>query len=148
MFELYVRLRERRQRTATCVCGCAVACSMLVGAQAEVPKGAKHGPAAVWSAGVVLVGLHYSLTLLCACGAAVGPFVRDCETERSCVVDSQGLPLSQSQRPAMWTFDVELSDRGSGPRGKALDRVTVLDRAGNAWFWCDSRGVFEGIRRE
>ncbi|MQL92075.1 hypothetical protein Taro_024690 [Colocasia esculenta] len=30
--------------------------------------------------GVVLVGLHYSLA--CACGVAVGPFVRDCETER------------------------------------------------------------------
>ncbi|MQM02908.1 hypothetical protein Taro_035677 [Colocasia esculenta] len=35
--ELYVRLR---------------------GAKARVPKGARHGPAAVWSAGVVLVGLH------------------------------------------------------------------------------------------
>ncbi|MQL79012.1 hypothetical protein Taro_011445 [Colocasia esculenta] len=34
--------------------------------------------------------------------------------ERSCVVDGQGLPLSQSQRPVMWTSDVELSDRGSG----------------------------------
>ncbi|MQL77775.1 hypothetical protein Taro_010182 [Colocasia esculenta] len=32
--------------------------------------------------GVVLVGLHYSLA--CACGTAVGPFVRDCETERVC----------------------------------------------------------------
>ncbi|MQL67738.1 hypothetical protein Taro_000017, partial [Colocasia esculenta] len=31
---------------------------------------------------VVLVGLHCSLA--CACGAAVGPFVLDCETE-SCV---------------------------------------------------------------
>ncbi|MQM07908.1 hypothetical protein Taro_040755 [Colocasia esculenta] len=30
--------------------------------------------------GVVLVGLHCSLA--CACRAAVGPFVRDCETER------------------------------------------------------------------
>ncbi|MQL77188.1 hypothetical protein Taro_009603 [Colocasia esculenta] len=30
--------------------------------------------------GVVLVGLHCSLAY--ACGAAVGPFVRDCETER------------------------------------------------------------------
>ncbi|MQL83237.1 hypothetical protein Taro_015734 [Colocasia esculenta] len=30
--------------------------------------------------GVVLVGLHCSLA--CACGAVVGPFVRDCETER------------------------------------------------------------------
>ncbi|MQM16879.1 hypothetical protein Taro_049841 [Colocasia esculenta] len=29
--------------------------------------------------GVVLVGLHCSLA--CACGAAVGPFVRDCETD-------------------------------------------------------------------
>ncbi|MQL88044.1 hypothetical protein Taro_020600, partial [Colocasia esculenta] len=28
---------------------------------------------------VVLIGLHYSLA--CACGAAVGPFIRDCETE-------------------------------------------------------------------
>ncbi|MQL70264.1 hypothetical protein Taro_002558, partial [Colocasia esculenta] len=62
VFELYVRLRERRQREATCVCGCAVACSALV------------------IRGVVLVGLHCSLT--CAYGAAVGPFVRDCETER------------------------------------------------------------------
>ncbi|MQM11210.1 hypothetical protein Taro_044116, partial [Colocasia esculenta] len=41
-----------------------------------------HGPAAVWSADVVLVGLHCSLALLCGCGAAVGPFVLDCETER------------------------------------------------------------------
>ncbi|MQL78543.1 hypothetical protein Taro_010969 [Colocasia esculenta] len=45
-------------------------------------RGARHGPAAVWSAGVVLVGLHCSLALLCGCGAAVGPFVCDCETER------------------------------------------------------------------
>ncbi|MQL71314.1 hypothetical protein Taro_003611 [Colocasia esculenta] len=30
----------------------------------------------------------------------------------------------------------------------ALDRVAVLDRAGNAWFWCDSRGVFGGIRHD
>ncbi|MQL78183.1 hypothetical protein Taro_010612, partial [Colocasia esculenta] len=30
--------------------------------------------------GVVLVGLHCSLA--CACGVAVGPFVRDCEIER------------------------------------------------------------------
>ncbi|MQL83568.1 hypothetical protein Taro_016071 [Colocasia esculenta] len=29
-----------------------------------------------------------------------------------------------------------------GARGKALDRVAVLDRAGNSRFWCDSRGVF------
>ncbi|MQL95223.1 hypothetical protein Taro_027888 [Colocasia esculenta] len=39
------------------------------------------------SAGVVLVGLHSCLT--CSCGAAVGPFVRDCEAERwflCCVV--------------------------------------------------------------
>ncbi|MQM06053.1 hypothetical protein Taro_038873, partial [Colocasia esculenta] len=39
------------------------------------------------SLGVVLVGLHCSLP--CGCGAAVGPFVRDCETERwflCCVV--------------------------------------------------------------
>ncbi|MQL88194.1 hypothetical protein Taro_020756 [Colocasia esculenta] len=33
---------------------------------------------------------------------------------RSCVVDGQGLPLSLSQRPAMWTSDVELNDMGSG----------------------------------
>ncbi|MQM06726.1 hypothetical protein Taro_039553, partial [Colocasia esculenta] len=37
------------------------------GARARVPKGARHGPAAVWSAGVVLVSLHCSL--VCACGA-------------------------------------------------------------------------------
>ncbi|MQM00025.1 hypothetical protein Taro_032756 [Colocasia esculenta] len=39
------------------------------------------------SAGVVLVGLHSWLT--CSRGAAVGPFVHDCETERlflCCVV--------------------------------------------------------------
>ncbi|MQL90034.1 hypothetical protein Taro_022621 [Colocasia esculenta] len=59
VFELYVRLR---------------------GDQARVPKGARHGPAAVWSPGVVLVSLHYCLA--CACGVAVGPFVRDCKTER------------------------------------------------------------------
>ncbi|MQL90426.1 hypothetical protein Taro_023017, partial [Colocasia esculenta] len=34
--------------------------------------------------GVVLVGLHCSLA--CACGATVGPFVRDCETERGLAV--------------------------------------------------------------
>ncbi|MQL93651.1 hypothetical protein Taro_026296, partial [Colocasia esculenta] len=62
VFELYVRLRERRQRAATCVYGCAVACSALV------------------VGGVVLVGLHCSLA--CACGATVGPFIRDCVTER------------------------------------------------------------------
>ncbi|MQM06192.1 hypothetical protein Taro_039013 [Colocasia esculenta] len=33
-----------------------------------------------------------------------------------------------------------------GARGKALDRVAVLDRAGNTRIWCDSRGVFEGFR--
>ncbi|MQL70999.1 hypothetical protein Taro_003314 [Colocasia esculenta] len=32
------------------------------GAQAGVPKGARHGPIAMWSAGVVLVGLHSWLT--------------------------------------------------------------------------------------
>ncbi|MQM02288.1 hypothetical protein Taro_035052 [Colocasia esculenta] len=32
--------------------------------------------------GVVLVGLHCSLALLCGCGAVVGPFVCDCKTER------------------------------------------------------------------
>ncbi|MQM22762.1 hypothetical protein Taro_055820, partial [Colocasia esculenta] len=64
MFELYIRLRERRQRAVTCVCGCAVTCSALV------------------VEGVVLVGLHSSLA--CACGATVGPFVHDCETERFC----------------------------------------------------------------
>ncbi|MQM15009.1 hypothetical protein Taro_047944 [Colocasia esculenta] len=46
----------------------------------RVPKGARHGPAAVWSAGVVLVGLHCSLA--CACGATVRPFVCDYKTER------------------------------------------------------------------
>ncbi|MQL98873.1 hypothetical protein Taro_031586 [Colocasia esculenta] len=35
-----------------------------------------------------------------------------------------------------------------GARGKALDRVAVLDRAGNARFWCDSRGVFGGFWRD
>ncbi|MQL70657.1 hypothetical protein Taro_002961 [Colocasia esculenta] len=60
---------------------------VYVGAQTRVPKGVRHGPTAVWSAGVVLVGLQCSLALLY--GAAVGPFVRDCETERwflCCVV--------------------------------------------------------------
>ncbi|MQL83370.1 hypothetical protein Taro_015863 [Colocasia esculenta] len=38
---------------------------------------------APWRSGcVVLVGLHCSLALLCGCGAAVGPFVLDCETEK------------------------------------------------------------------
>ncbi|MQM18508.1 hypothetical protein Taro_051502, partial [Colocasia esculenta] len=63
MFELYIRRRERRQWAATRVCGCAVACSALM------------------VGGVVLVGLYYSLALLRGCGAAVGPLVRDCETE-------------------------------------------------------------------
>ncbi|MQM13803.1 hypothetical protein Taro_046729, partial [Colocasia esculenta] len=81
VFELYIRLRETRQRAATCVC--VVACSVLVvggtdtsrrtglqlvlfssaslyRAQAGVPKGSRHGPAAVWSTGVLLVGLHCS----------------------------------------------------------------------------------------
>ncbi|MQM21016.1 hypothetical protein Taro_054047 [Colocasia esculenta] len=38
----------------------------------------------VWSAGVVLVGLHCSLA--CACGAVVGPFILDCETESGLLV--------------------------------------------------------------
>ncbi|MQL79685.1 hypothetical protein Taro_012124 [Colocasia esculenta] len=33
-----------------------------------------------------------------------------------------------------------------GVRGKALVRVALLDRAGNAKIWCDSRGDFEGFR--
>ncbi|MQL72465.1 hypothetical protein Taro_004809, partial [Colocasia esculenta] len=33
---------------------------------------------------------------------------------RSCVVDGQGLPLSLSQRPAMWTSEFELSDKLCG----------------------------------
>ncbi|MQL83857.1 hypothetical protein Taro_016368 [Colocasia esculenta] len=56
-------------------------------ARAGVPKGDRLGPAAVWSAGVVLVGLHCSL--VCGCGVVVGPFICDCETERwflCCVV--------------------------------------------------------------
>ncbi|MQM12620.1 hypothetical protein Taro_045538 [Colocasia esculenta] len=36
----------------------------------------------VYFIGVVLAGLHCSLALLCGCGAAVRPFIRDCETER------------------------------------------------------------------
>ncbi|MQL99957.1 hypothetical protein Taro_032689, partial [Colocasia esculenta] len=46
------------------------------------------------SAGVVLVGLHSCLT--CSRGAAVGPFVRDCETERlflCCVVRTRFDPF-------------------------------------------------------
>ncbi|MQM21156.1 hypothetical protein Taro_054190, partial [Colocasia esculenta] len=70
-FELYVRLRERRLWVATCVCGYAVACSTpMVG-------------------GVVLVGLHCSLA--CGCGATIGPFVHDCETE-SCGFTRCGVP--------------------------------------------------------
>ncbi|MQM12361.1 hypothetical protein Taro_045275 [Colocasia esculenta] len=88
VFELYIRLRERRQGVATCVCGCAVARSaLMVGGtdtsrrcSGRVPKGVRHGPATVWSAVVVLIGLHCSLAR--GCGAAIGPFVRDCETER------------------------------------------------------------------
>ncbi|MQM23774.1 hypothetical protein Taro_056843 [Colocasia esculenta] len=34
--------------------------------------------------------------------------------QRSCVVDGQGLPLSLSQRPAMWTSELELSDKLCG----------------------------------
>ena len=30
------------------------------------------------------------------------------------MVDGQGLPLSQSQRPAMWTSELELNDMLSG----------------------------------
>ncbi|MQL73261.1 hypothetical protein Taro_005609, partial [Colocasia esculenta] len=36
----------------------------------------------VYHRGVVLVGLHCSLALLCGCGAAVGPSVHDCKIER------------------------------------------------------------------
>ncbi|MQL68771.1 hypothetical protein Taro_001046, partial [Colocasia esculenta] len=35
-----------------------------------------------------------------------------------------------------------------GARGKTLVRVAVLDRAGNTKIWCDSRGDFEGFRRD
>ncbi|MQM18804.1 hypothetical protein Taro_051800 [Colocasia esculenta] len=43
---------------------------------------------------MVLVGLHSCLS--CSCGAAVGPFIRDCETERlflCCVVRSRFDPF-------------------------------------------------------
>ncbi|MQM20423.1 hypothetical protein Taro_053442 [Colocasia esculenta] len=81
VFELYVRLRERRQ----------------------------HGPAAVWSTGVVLVGLHSCLT--CSRGAAVGPFVLDCEAERLflCCVVRVGYwpdqPVVRSCMVASFLFD-------------------------------------------
>ncbi|MQM05590.1 hypothetical protein Taro_038402 [Colocasia esculenta] len=68
VFKLYVRLRERRQRAASHAYGCAVACSAFV------------------VGGVVLVGLYCYLALLYGCGAAVGPFLRDCEIESSSVV--------------------------------------------------------------
>ncbi|MQM00710.1 hypothetical protein Taro_033453 [Colocasia esculenta] len=35
-----------------------------------------------------------------------------------------------------------------GARGKTLVRVAVLDRAGIVKIWCDSRGDFEGFRRD
>ncbi|MQL69796.1 hypothetical protein Taro_002137 [Colocasia esculenta] len=35
-----------------------------------------------------------------------------------------------------------------GARGKTLVRVAVLDRAGNGKIWCNSRGDFEGFRRD
>ncbi|MQL94090.1 hypothetical protein Taro_026736 [Colocasia esculenta] len=54
-------------------------CCTVKGAQDRVPKGARHGPAAVWSAVVVLIGLHSCLT--CFCGAAAGPYVRGCKAE-------------------------------------------------------------------
>ncbi|MQL89673.1 hypothetical protein Taro_022237, partial [Colocasia esculenta] len=74
MFELYVRLRERRQWSS------------------DFPELVFSRLCQAWtcscmSAGVVLVALHSCLT--CSHGAAVGPFVRDCETERlflCCVV--------------------------------------------------------------
>ncbi|MQL89231.1 hypothetical protein Taro_021803 [Colocasia esculenta] len=33
-----------------------------------------------------------------------------------------------------------------GVLGKALVRVAVLDQAGNAKIWCNSRGDFEGFQ--
>ncbi|MQM08342.1 hypothetical protein Taro_041197 [Colocasia esculenta] len=59
--------------------------------------------------GVVLVGLHYSLA--CACGAAVGPFVLDYETERQflCCVVRVGYwrhePVVRSRVVASFLFD-------------------------------------------
>ncbi|MQL99018.1 hypothetical protein Taro_031734, partial [Colocasia esculenta] len=75
VFDLYVRLRERQQWD--------IDFPEFVFSRLD-PRGARHGPA-----GVVLVGLHSCLT--CSPGAADGPFVRDCETERlflCCVVRS------------------------------------------------------------
>ncbi|MQM01016.1 hypothetical protein Taro_033765 [Colocasia esculenta] len=54
-------------------------CCTAKGPQARVPKGARHGSAAEWSAVVVLVGLHSCLT--CSRGAAARPSVRGCEAE-------------------------------------------------------------------
>ncbi|MQM06866.1 hypothetical protein Taro_039691 [Colocasia esculenta] len=51
----------------------------MKGAQAGDPKGARHGSAAVWSVGVVLVGLHSFLTF--SSGAAAGLFIRGSETK-------------------------------------------------------------------
>ncbi|MQL90825.1 hypothetical protein Taro_023425, partial [Colocasia esculenta] len=114
VFELYVRLRKRRQRAATCVCGCAVACSALVvggtdtssrhwsptspvfqcltlGSLGQSPKRCQ-----AWACRVCdlqewcLVGLHSCLTF--SRGAAAGPFVRCCETERqTCVCLSESV---------------------------------------------------------
>ncbi|MQM17693.1 hypothetical protein Taro_050669, partial [Colocasia esculenta] len=68
------------------------------------------GPAAVWSAGVVLVGLHSFLG--CSSGAAAGPFVRGYETESFSIK-----PVTREAHP--YFFQMSLSDGAPHRDGKA-----------------------------
>ncbi|MQL78878.1 hypothetical protein Taro_011299, partial [Colocasia esculenta] len=105
VLELYVQLRERRQRAATCVelVLRLVACSALV------------------VEGVVLVGLHSSLA--CACGAAVGPFIRDYETERYLFLVVHCVPVFFGV--VVKLCSVEVAWFCACDRDKGLRRVTV-----------------------
>ncbi|MQM18075.1 hypothetical protein Taro_051059 [Colocasia esculenta] len=116
------------------------------GAQAGVPKGVRHGPAAVWSADVVLVGLHCSLALLCGCGAIVGPFVRDCETE-SCVEVLWWYLVVVGAEVELCSVEVVLKLCSTGERAAAAISGNVgfgarkLGKLGNgvlSWFLCDN----------
>ncbi|MQM17107.1 hypothetical protein Taro_050075 [Colocasia esculenta] len=63
------------------------------------PADVEHGKATTFFVAFLcgVVGLHCSLALLCGYGAAVGPFVRDCETERLGPKHSQVLYLRTRQ---------------------------------------------------
>ncbi|MQL83083.1 hypothetical protein Taro_015566 [Colocasia esculenta] len=61
--------------------------------------------------------------------------------------ESSNLSFSFPLFPSTFTFVCFHHFRWlMGAHGKTLVRVAVLDRAGNAKIWCDSRGDFEGFR--